>query len=107
MRLYLTLDDTSDGYAVLSEVEIQQRLHPRHYERRRLLIAKYILETGCTLREAAEVFGIHNSNVYRTVAHMLGHPFGDLPDVWKENKRLAPDRARATMKQRRRMQEGL
>lgn len=104
MRLRLTLEDTSDGYAVLSEVEIQQRLHPRDYERRRLQIAKYILATGCTLREAAEVFGIHNSNVYRAVAPILGHPYSDLPEVWRENKRVAPERARATVARRARWQ---
>lgn len=97
MRLRFTVPDTSDGFAVLQEVEIQQRLHPRHYERRRLQIAKYILTTHCTLREAAQVFGIHNSNVCRAVAPILGHPFTDVREVWKANKRLAPERARATM----------
>ncbi len=97
MRYTRTYLDTCDGTAVLGEEEVTVPMHPRDYERRRTAIARYILETHCTVRQAAEVFGIHNSNVYRAVAGLLGHPFGDLPDVWRENKRLAPERARATM----------
>lgn len=90
------------GLQEFKEVEVGGKPTPRQYERRRYLIASMIVDEGLTLRQIADVLGIHNANVYRAVVGRVGGKFSDIPSAWAGNKRLAGPRAHATRKLRQR-----
>jgi DNA invertase Pin-like site-specific DNA recombinase len=69
--------------------EVEDETRPKSVEaqlRRRRAIAKYIIESGASTREAASVFGINQSNVYRALAGLMGSPYSDVQDIWLANK---------------------
>jgi hypothetical protein len=39
------------------------------------------------VRQVAEIFGIHNSNVYRAIGGSIGGIYSDVQDSWKQNKK--------------------
>jgi transposase len=46
-----------------------------------------IVDEGLTVRQVAEIFGIHNSNVYRAIGGSIGGIYSDVQDSWKQNKK--------------------
>jgi hypothetical protein len=89
------------GLQEFHEVEAD-KLGPVERARRNRAMAQYILASGCTIRQAGEIFGIHNSNVYRAIAPLLGSPYSDVrEEVWPYNKAVSLERATAARKARK------
>lgn len=86
------------GLQEYHEVDGPRPLTPVERERRRRAMAKYIAETGATVREVASIWGIHNCNVYRALAGLLGSPYDEVHEVWRDNKAVSLERANAARK---------
>ena len=62
-----------------------------YIEERATLIALYIIETGCTVRQAAKKFGVSKSTVHKDLTERLPkispQLFKSVKEVLEENKR--------------------
>ncbi|HYG59563.1 MAG TPA: hypothetical protein VD902_15985 [Symbiobacteriaceae bacterium] len=84
------------------EIEVDTS-RPGQAQRTRLLnsIEDYIADGYATLRDAAAVYGCHNSTIYRRMAYRMGRRHDEVTLVWTYNKAVSIERANAARRMKR------
>lgn len=84
------------------EVEVdKRRLTGVERCRRNNAMEDFIADGYATLRETAAVMGVHNSTVYRNLAHRMGRRRDEVLTVWTYNRSVSLERANAARRARK------